>query len=99
MMQQPAWNFEQEPWEESPDETSVNLRAYFDRLPDDKLSQYTPSWSDDELIAWDGNFTEEAALLLPCSERAVEAGEYRRVLEQCLRYRAGEGRRKQEARS
>jgi hypothetical protein len=27
-------------------------------------------------------------LLLPCSERDVDVREYRRVLEQCLRYRA-----------
>ena len=33
-MEQPIWNFEQEPWvDESPDETSITLRAYFDRMP------------------------------------------------------------------
>jgi len=29
-MEQPIWKFRQEPWVgESPDETSINLRAYF----------------------------------------------------------------------
>jgi len=37
-MTQPVWNFEQEPFiDERKDETSVNLRAYFDRMPDDKI--------------------------------------------------------------
>ena len=36
-MEQPAWNFEQQPYDEPPDETSINLRAYFDRMTDDKL--------------------------------------------------------------
>src|SRR5438270_9359633 len=42
IMQQPVWNFEQEPWtDERPDETSINLRAYFDRMPDEKMRQYS----------------------------------------------------------
>ena len=37
-MDQPIWNFEQEPWvDERPDETSYNLRAHFDRIPDEKM--------------------------------------------------------------
>ena len=86
-MEQPIWNFEQEPFEQSPDESAVNLRAYFDRMPDDKMRAYSPDWSDEQVIAWDGNFTDEGALMLPCSERDVEIEEYRRVLEECLRYR------------
>ena len=35
------WNFEQEP-HEATDETGVNLRAYFDRMPDEKTQQYSP---------------------------------------------------------
>jgi hypothetical protein len=86
-MEQPIWNFEQEPWDEPPDETSVNLRAYFDRMPDEKMRQYSAGWSDDQVIAWDGNFTGEGHLLLPCSERDVEIDEYRQVLAACMRYR------------
>ena len=86
-MQQPAWNFEQEPWNEPHDETSINLRAYFDRMADEKMGQYAASWTDPQVIEWDGNFTEEDALLLPCSERDLEIEEYRRVLEECIRYR------------
>lgn len=87
-MEQPIWNFEQEPWQdERPDETSINLRAYFDRMPDDKMREYSPAWSDDEVIEWDGNFRNDGALMLACCERDVEVGEYRRALEQALQYR------------
>ena len=87
-MEQPIWNFEQEPWaDERPDETSVNLRAYFDRMPDDKMRQYSPAWSDERVIEWDGNFRDDGALMIACCERDVDAGEYRRVLEQARAYR------------
>jgi hypothetical protein len=86
-MQQPVWNFEQEPFAEPPDETSVNLRAYFDRVPDDKMLQFDPTWSDEEVTAWDGNFTEDGNLFLTCCERDVEIGEYREVLAEAIRYR------------
>ncbi len=85
--EQPVWNFEQEPFEESPDETAVNLRAYFDRMPDEKLRQYRPEWTDEQLVEWDGNFTAEGALLIACSERDVDAAEYRRVLHENIAYR------------
>ena len=86
-MEQPIWNFEQEPFDEPHDETDVNLRAYFDRMPDEQMLQYSPDWSDERVISWDGNFTEEGHLLLPCSERDVEIHEYRRVLQACIGYR------------
>jgi hypothetical protein len=87
-MQQPIWNFEQEPWtDESPDETSINLRAYFDRMKDEKMQQYDPSWTDEQVIEWDGNFMDEGGLLLGCSEREVEIEEYRRVIAQAIAYR------------
>ena len=87
LIKQPIWNFEQEPFDEPADETSVNLRAYFDRMPDDKLLQYRPAWSGDQVVEWDGNFTEEGSLLLACSERDVDVEEYRRVLHQNIEYR------------
>ena len=86
-MQQPIWNFEQEPWEEEHDETSINLRAYFDRMPDEKMRSYSPGWSDEQVVAWDGNFKDDGSLLLPCSERDVEIEEYRKVIAQAIRYR------------
>lgn len=86
-MQQPLWNFEQDPTPERMDETSFNLRAYFDRMADEKLREYSPSWSDAQLVQWDGNFKSDGELLLPCSERDVDVTEYRRVIEQCIRYR------------
>ena len=86
-MQHPEWNFEQEPTDEPLDETSYNLRAYFDRMDDAKLRAYSAAWPDDQLMRWDGNFKSDGTLLLPCSEREVDAHEYRRVIDQCLRYR------------
>lgn len=86
-MEQPIWNFEQEPTTAPLDETGVNLRAYFDRLDDAKLQQYQPSWSDEELIAWDGNFKDDGTLFILCCERDVEIAEYRRGLEQAIAYR------------
>jgi hypothetical protein len=80
------WNFEQEP-HEATDETGVNLRAYFDRMPDEKMQQYSPSWNDEQVVEWDGNFRDDGALFLICSERDVEIGEYRKVLEECIQYR------------
>lgn len=87
-MEQPIWNFEQEePYPEEADETDINLRAYFDRMPDEKMRQYRPDWTDEQVMAWDGNFRSDGALMLICSERDVGIEEYRRVLEQCIRYR------------
>ena len=87
-MEQPIWNFEQEPWgDERPDETSVNLRAYFDRMADEKMQQYSPEWSDEQVLEWDGNFKDDGALMIACCERDVDVAEYRRVLELARRYR------------
>jgi hypothetical protein len=91
-MEQPIWNFEQVPSDEPMDETSVNLRAYFDRMPDEKMRGYSPSWSDEQVIAWDGNFKDDGTLFLICTERDVDVEEYRRVLEECIRYRSANTR-------
>ena len=88
IMQQPVWNFEQEPWtDERPDETSINLRAYFDRMPDEKMQQYSKSWTDEQVLAWEGNFKNDGGLMIACCEREVEVDEYRRVIEQAIAYR------------
>ena len=92
IMQQPVWNFEQEPWDGPHDETDINLRAYFDRMPDDKMQRYNAEWTDEQILEWDGNFkydddTAEPQLLLGCSEREVYIPEYRRVIEQAIAYR------------
>ncbi|MSV28550.1 MAG: hypothetical protein EXQ52_07375 [Bryobacterales bacterium] len=86
-MKQPIWNFEQEPAEEPCDETSFNLRAYFDRMRQEKMAGYRTDWTDEEVIAWDGNFKDDGTLMLICSEREVDVGEYRRVLAQCIAFR------------
>ena len=87
-MQQPIWNFEQEPFvNEYPDETSYNLRAYMDRMADEKMRQYSPSWSDEQVIAWCDDFKDDGNLMLACCERDVDVAEFRRVLERHLRCR------------
>ena len=86
-MKQPIWNFEQEPIAEALDETGVNLRAYFDRMDDDKMRQYDSSWTDGQVREWDGNFRDDDTLMLFCCERDVEIEEYRQVLEECIAYR------------
>ena len=69
------------------DETDVNLRAYFDRMDDEKMRQYSSDWTDEQVLAWDDNFRDDGSLFLLCSERDVEIDEYRRVLAQCIEYR------------
>jgi hypothetical protein len=86
-MEQPIWNFEQEPSDRPMDETSVNLRAYFDRMPDEKMRQYSPGMNDEQVIEWDGNFKDDGDFMMLCSERDVDVEEYRQVLEECIRYR------------
>ena len=68
-MEQPVWKFELEPSDEPMDETNVNLRAYFDRMDDEKMRGYSAGWTDEEVIAWDDNFRDDGLLFLPCSER------------------------------
>lgn len=86
-MEQPIWNFEEEPRAEPGDETSVNLRAYFDRMPDEKMCEYSRDWTDDQVVEWDGNFRDDGELMLLCTEREVEIEEYRAVLEEAIAYR------------
>jgi hypothetical protein len=86
-VKQPIWNFEQDPSDEPMDETSVNLRAYFDRMDDEKMKRYRPDWTDEQVIEWDGNFRDDGHLMILCCERDVDVVEYRRVLEQCIDYR------------
>ncbi|MGH9839523.1 MAG: hypothetical protein ACREEM_12150 [Blastocatellia bacterium] len=86
-MEQPIWNFEQEPATEPQDETGINLRAYFDRMPDEKLRQYSPAWTGEQVVAWDGNFRDDGSLMMFCCERDVEIEEYREVLAECIAYR------------
>ena len=83
----PVWNFEQHPADEPLDETGINLRAYFDLIPDEKIHQYKPNWTDEQTIAWDNNFRDDGNLMLLCCEREVDVREYRRVLEKCISYR------------
>lgn len=87
-MAEPNWNFEGEPKFEPMSETGINLCAYFDAMPDAKLKTWNPGFSDDELMEWDGNFTTEGEMLLPCSESDdVDPEMYRRFIAQVIKYR------------
>lgn len=83
----PNVNYERLPADMPMDETDINLRSYFSRMSDERLKQYDPAWTDEQVMAWDDNFTSEGNLFLICSERDVEVDEYRRVLEEHLGFR------------
>ena len=70
-----------------PDETDISLRAYFRGFSDGRLREYDAAWSDEQLVAWDGNFRSDGALMLVCCERDVEIDEYRSVLEEHIQRR------------
>jgi hypothetical protein len=80
-------DYEHLPGDKPLDETDVNLRAYLARLSDDHLSKYNPTWSDEQVQAWDGNFRSDGALMLVCCERDIDVGEFRKALDEHLRYR------------
>ena len=72
-----------------PDETDISIRAYFSRLSDERLREYDPGWTDEQLMDWDGNFRSDGALMLVCCERDIEIDEYRRVIDEHIRRRLG----------
>ena len=82
------WNFEGEPPFEPRTEAGINLCAYFDAMPDEKLKTYDPSMSDHDLMRWDGNFKSDGDMLLPCTEsEEVDVAMYRRYIAENIRYR------------
>lgn len=86
-------NFNEEPPrfaladEQGADETDINLRAYIEGLPAEKLAQYRSDWTDEELMAWEENFRDDGHLLLVCCTRDVDVDEYRTALEEHLQRR------------
>ena len=80
-------DFEHLPGDGPLDETDYGLRAHLARIPDEKLAQYDPAWTDEQLMAWDGNFRSDGALMLVCCERDIDVTEFRQVLEQHLLHR------------
>lgn len=80
-------DYEHLPPDEPMDETDVSLRAYLAGLSDNHLNLYDARWSDEQVVEWDGNFRSDGSLMLVCCERDVDIDEFRRVLEEHLRYR------------
>ena len=83
-------DFERLPESMPMDETDVSVRAYLSRLSDAHLSEYDPSWSDERVMKWDGNFRSDGNLMLVCCERNVGVAEFREVLEEHCRFRRSE---------
>ena len=78
--------FEVWPPGEARDETDIGLRAYITRILPERLAEYDRSWSDEEVVAWDGNFKSDGFLMLVCCERDVGVAEFRKVLEDYLEF-------------
>ena len=75
----PVYVFENLPSAFPMDETARSLRAYVARIPAEKLAAYDPAWTDEQVVAWDGNFRSDGGLMLVCCERDVDAEAFRRV--------------------
>jgi hypothetical protein len=87
MSEEKQADFEHFPSDVPMDETDVSLRAYLSRLSDEHLAKYDPTWTDEQVMEWDGNFRSDGALMLVCCERDVDVHEFRQVLEELLTYR------------
>jgi hypothetical protein len=83
--------FEKLPGAEPKDETDYALRSYVAGLPEEKLAQYDSSWTDEQVVEWDGNFRSDGALMLVCCERDVDVHEFREMVEEFLRFRKSGG--------
>jgi hypothetical protein len=80
-------DYEHLPGDKPLDETDVSLRAYLARLSDEHLREYDPSWSDEQVQAWDGNFRSDGALMLVCCERDIDVADFRQALVDHMRFR------------
>jgi len=80
-------DYEHLPGDKPLDETDISLRAYLSRISDEHLALDAPAWTDEEVRAWDGNFRSDGALMLVCCERDIDVTEFRRALNEQLRYR------------
>lgn len=69
------------------DDAAVNLRAYLADLSDEHLSEYDPTWTDEQVVEWDGNFRNDGSLMLVCCHRDVDVSEFRQALHEHLRLR------------
>ncbi len=83
---QQAVDFERWPGDRPLDETDISLRAYVSRISPAKLLQYNPSWTGEEVMAWDGNFRSDDALMLVCCERDIGVQEFREIVEAYLKF-------------
>ncbi len=73
------------------DEVDRSLRYHFTQMSDEKLAEYDPSWSDEQIQEWDGNFRNDGCLFLVCCERDVDVYEYRQVIAEHIERRRKNG--------
>ena len=83
----PGPDYEKPPGSGPMDETDISLRAYLAGRTDEHLTRYDPTWTDDQVIEWDGNFRNDGNLMLVCCERDVDITEFREVLHEHLELR------------
>jgi hypothetical protein len=79
--------FEKVPAALPKDETDYALRCYVASIPPERLAQYDPAWTEEQVAEWDGNFRSDGGLMLVCCERDVDMEEFRRTVEEFLRFR------------
>jgi hypothetical protein len=91
MATQQTVDYEHLPAGQAMDETDVSLRAHFARMSDERLAEYDPNWTDEQLMAWEENFRSDGNLMLVCCERDVDTEEYRRVIEEHIEFRRKNG--------
>ena len=83
----PSIDYEHLPPGKAMDETDINLRTHFSMMSDEKLATYDPTWTDEQIMEWDGDFKDDKTLMLTCSERGVFVNEYRAVIEVHIAHR------------
>jgi hypothetical protein len=79
--------FETSPASGPKDETDYALRHYVATIAPERLAAYNPAWTDEQVKEWDGNFRSDDALMLVCCERDVDIAEFRKTVEEFLRFR------------
>ena len=84
-------DYEHLPAGQQMDEVDVSLRAHFAKMTDQRLTEYNPTWSDEQVIEWEPDFRSDGNLMMICVERDVDIDEYRRVIEEHIAFRKENG--------
>jgi len=66
-MEGAVWIFQHAP-QEPTGRTGINPRAYLNGMPDEKMRQCPPMWTDDQMMDWDSNFRDDGAPFPICCD-------------------------------